>query len=88
LPIGEASWQIQHNTTLIRIGVYESQAAFRIFDFACKRRQQPVRVASGRFDFNDVGAQIGQQARRVGGRDIPQFDDTDVTESSGVIVLL
>ena len=87
LPIGGASWQIQHNTTLIRIGVYESQAAFRIFDFACKRRQQSVWIATGRFDFDDVSAQVGQQARRVGGWDIPLFDDRDVTESSGVILL-
>ena len=83
--ISGASWQIQHNTTLIRIGVYESQAAFRIFDFACKRRQQPVRIATGRFDFDDVSAQVGQQARRVGGRDIAQFNDTNVTESPGVM---
>src|SRR6266478_1045010 len=83
-----ASLQIQHNATFISVGVYESQAAFRIFDVACKRRQQPVRVATGRFDFDDVGAQVSKQTRGVGRGNIPQFDDANVTDGSGIAVLM
>ena len=46
-----------------------------MFDIAGKRRQQSIRIAAGRFDFNDVGAEVGEPARRVGRGNIAKLDD-------------
>ena len=46
-----------------------------MFDIAGERRQQTIRIAAGRFDFNDVGAEVGEPARRVGCRNIAELDD-------------
>ena len=86
--VRRASLQIQNNAALVGIGVYESQATFRIFNIAGEGRQQPVGVTTRRFDFDNVGAQVGEQARRVGRGNIPQFDDANVTEGPGIAVLL
>ena len=51
---------------LVGVGVNKRQAALGMFDIAGERRQQTIRIATGRFDFNYVGAEVGEPARRVG----------------------
>jgi hypothetical protein len=80
--------QIQNNAALIGIGVYESQTTFRIFDIACEGRQQSVRIATRRLDFDDVGAQVGEQSTCIRRWNIAQFNDADVTEGPGVAAIL
>jgi hypothetical protein len=68
-----------NNAALVGIGVYESQATFRIFDVARERRQQPVGIATRRFNLDDFGTQVGEQTGCIGRRNIAQFDDANVT---------
>src|SRR5215510_742868 len=80
--------QIQNNAALVGIGIYKSQATFAIFNIASEWRQQPVRVTTWRFDLNDVGSQVSEQASRVRCGDITQFNDAEMTQGPGTFVLL
>jgi hypothetical protein len=48
-----------------------------------ERREHPIRVAAGRFHLDDVRAKIGEESRHVGRGNVPEFDDSKMTESSG-----
>ena len=74
--------QIENNAALVRIGVNKSEAALGMLDIASERRHQTVWITAGRFDFYDVGPEIGEPAGRVGCRYVAQFDDTEVAESA------
>ena len=77
--------EIEHDAALVGVGVNEREAALRMFDIAGERRQQPIRIAARRLDLDHVSAKIGKPPRRVGGRNIAQLDDTEMTESGFVV---
>src|SRR5262245_49988076 len=86
--VPRACLQIQNNAALVGIGVYKSQATFKILNIAGERRQQSVGVTAEGLDLDDVGSQVGEQASRVRRGDIAQFNDANMTQGPGAFVLL
>ena len=52
-----------------------------MFDIAGEWRKPAVWVAARRLDFDDISAEVREQARRIRRGDVAQFDDSDVAES-------
>ena len=51
-----------------------------MFDIAGKGRQHPIGVAARRFDFDHIGAEIGELPRRIRRGNIAKLDDSKMTE--------
>ena len=56
-------FEIENDAALVGVGVNKRQAALGMFDIAGERRQQTIRIAARRFDFDHVGAEVGAASR-------------------------
>ena len=75
-------FQIEDNAPLVGVSVGKRQTAFGMLDIPRKGWQPSIGIAARRFDFNHIGAKIGELPRRVGCRNIAKLDDTEMAQSA------
>ena len=71
---------VEDDAAFVGVCIDKGKAALWVLDIAGEGRKQPIGVAARRLHFDDVSAQIGQEAGSIGGGDVAQFDDPDVAE--------
>jgi hypothetical protein len=71
--------EVKHDTALVGIGVDEGSSCARMLDVTAKAAASDW-VAARRFDFDHIGAEIGELPRRVGRRNIAKLDHPKMTE--------
>ncbi len=87
LPI-RLALEIEHNATLVGIGVDKRKAALTMLDVPSERRQQTISITAGRLDLDNVGAQIGELTRRIRRWNIAQLDHSQMTERGVTVVII
>jgi hypothetical protein len=72
--------EVEDGAALVGVAVEERERAVRRMDVAGERRPQASRISAGRFDLDDVGAEVREQASGQRAAEVGQVDDPQMGE--------